>query len=372
MRLTRNLRGYIADRAEKARARPSLDEEPLAPAWAAPVRLPTPLSLATTDDGLALTATAPLRVVDVAEVVHEEVAAVVEVRTERAVRSVVAPKRVVAPVVAPKPDVVERPKPRPAPHEQKKTRAQSKEPIPDPRTPVAPRGQRQVEFRDVSVAFGSISALRGVSFAIGAGELVFLIGPSGAGKTTTFRLISGQVRPGKGEVWVGGTPVHKARRHQIASIRRRVGFVGEDYGLLANRTALENVEFALRVSDLSLPMSEVKRRSLAELRNVGLASRSGALPGHLSTGQRERLALARGLVTRPLVLLADEPTAGLDSRNAIRVLRLLQRAAARQTAVLVATHDGPLAASVTARVLSLDKGKLQGDFPSWVELCRAE
>jgi cell division transport system ATP-binding protein len=375
MRLTRNLRSYIATRAEIARARPSMEEELMPPPWAPPVRLPTPLSLATTDEGLALTARqrppevavaeveqeAP--VVPVAEVMAEVAALAVEVHTEVAVSQVVAPKP---------PDVIDRPKARPAPREQKKPRSQPKEPIVDPRTPVAPHGQRQVEFRDVSIAYGSISALRGVSFAIGAGELVFLIGASGAGKTTTFRLISGQVRPTKGEVWVGGTPVHKARRHQIASVRRRVGFVGEDYGLLASRTALENVEFALRVADLSLPMAEVKRRSLAELKNVGLASRTGALPGQLSTGQRQRLALARGLVTRPLILLCDEPTAGLDSRNAIRVLRLLQRAAARQTAVLVATHDGPLAASVTARVLSLDKGKLQGDFPSWVELCRAE
>jgi len=361
MRLTRNLRSYIAARAEIERARPSMDDEPLPPPWAPPVRLPMPLSLSATDDGLALTARARPPVVDVAHVMHAVALPAVEVHIKQ-----------VPSVVAPKPDIAERPTARRVPREQKNPRSQPKDPIVDPRTPVAPRGQRQVEFRDVSIAYGSISALRGVSFAIGAGELVFLIGPSGAGKTTTFRLISGQVRPGKGEVWVGGTPVHKARRHQIASVRRRVGFVGEDYGLLANRTALENVEFALRVADLSLPMAEVKRRSLAELRNVGLASRTGALPGQLSTGQRQRLALARGLVTRPLILLADEPTAGLDSRNAIRMLRLLQRAAARQTAVLVATHDGPLAASVTARVLSLDKGKLQGDFPSWVELCRAE
>jgi cell division transport system ATP-binding protein len=363
MRLTRNLRGYIAARAEKARAYPSSEEEPFAPTLAAPVRLPTPLVLAPTTDGMvALTAMARPLVVEVAEVVDQTVASVIEVHAERPVRQVATPR----------PDVVEPPRVPQAPQKQKKPHSQTKEPVLDPRTPVAVRGQRQVELRDVSIAFGSVAALRNVSFVIGAGELVFLIGPSGAGKTTTFRLISGQVRPGKGEVWVGGMPVHKARRRQIASVRRRVGFVGEDYGLLANRSALENVEFALRVSDLSLPMSEVKRRSLAELRNVGLASRAGALPGHLSTGQRQRLALARGLVTRPLILLADEPTAGLDSHNAIRVLRLLQRAAAHQTAVLVATHDGALAASVTARVLSLDKGKLQGDFPSWVELCRAE
>src|SRR3979490_137680 len=178
MRLTRNLRSYIATRAEIARARPSMEEELMPPPWAPPVRLPTPLSLATTDEGLALTARqrppevavaeveqeAP--VVPVAEVMAEVAALAVEVHTEVAVPQVVAPKP---------PDVIDRPKARPAPREQKKPRSQPKEPIVDPRTPVAPHGQRQVEFRDVSIAYGSISALRGVSFAIGAGELVFLI-----------------------------------------------------------------------------------------------------------------------------------------------------------------------------------------------------
>ena len=126
------------------------------------------------------------------------------------------------------------------------------------------------------------------------------------------------------------------------------------------------------MSDLSLPRSEVKRRALAELRNVALLARKNALPGQLSTGQRQRLAVARALVTRPLVLLADEPTAGLDTRNAMRVMQLLQRASTHQTAVVVATHDRPMAASVPGRILVLDKGRLAGDFPSWVELCRTE
>jgi ABC-type ATPase involved in cell division len=230
----------------------------------------------------------------------------------------------------------------------------------------------EIEFRDVSKNYGSIAALRGVTFTIRSGELVFLIGASGAGKTTIFRLINGELRPGKGQVWVDDSAVHKARRRHLAAIRRRIGFVGEDCGLLANRTSLENVEFALRVSDLSLPASEVKSRALAALRNVGIAARAAALPRQVSTGQRQRIALARALVTRPVVLLADEPTAGLDARNAMRVVKLLQRAASHQTAVLIATHDVSLAASVRARVLSLDKGRLVGDYPSWTELCRLE
>jgi cell division transport system ATP-binding protein len=319
--------------------------------------------LSATVDGLALTAS--IGPVLVARAVPQEVESAVAESPPRRVKVLKAPEIVVAkapvvPLLLPK-----------SAREKRPLRKQRDLVVERPGS-VARPGEPQIEFRDVSVSFGSIAALRRVTFTINSGELVFLVGASGAGKTTTFRLISGQIRPDKGHVWVDRVPVHKARRHRVAVLRRRIGFVGEDYGLLANRTAQENVEFALRMSDLTLPMTEVKRRALAELRNVALATRTAALPGQLSTGQRQRLALARALVTRPVVLLADEPTAGLDSRNAMKVVSLLQRAAARQTAVLVATHDGPMTASVTARVLSLDKGKLTGDFPSWVELCRTE
>ncbi len=368
--LKRNLRGYIAGLAGQASAQPPVVDEPFARPYVVQ-NLPTPLVLAATADGLALTASSrPLEVERDEQASRES--AVVPGPALRLVMPTapVAPLVPVAPVVpaepqAPEADLPKRPRP-------VRARPKRRGPAPEPAGPVARPGEPQIEFRDVSVSFGSISALRGLSFTINSGELVFLVGASGAGKTTMFRLISGQIRPAKGQVWVDRTPVHKARRHRVAALRRRLGFVGEDYGLLANRTALENVEFALRMSDLTLPASEVRRRALAELRNVALAARGSALPSQLSTGQRQRLALARALVTRPVVLLADEPTAGLDSRNAMRVVRLLQRAAARQTAVLVATHDGPMAASVVARVLSLDKGRLIGDFPSWVELCRRD
>ena len=324
----------------------SINDEPTAMPLVGENKLPTPLSLATTPAGLALTAT-PRPVIEpvVTESAPPE-------RARVAVRS-----RALLHVV---------------PAREQQPRSKKRERLAAAPASVARPGEPQIEFRDVSVTFGSISALRGLTFTIKAGELVFLLGASGAGKTTAFRLISGQLRPGKGQVWVDRVPVHKARRGHVAGLRRRIGFVGEDYSLLANRTALENIEFALRMSDLSLPASEVKRRALAELRHVALLARATALPAQLSTGQRQRLALARALVTRPAVLLADEPTAGLDARNAMRVMQLLQRAASRQTAVVVATHDRPMASSVTARILALDKGRLTGDFPSWVELCRAE
>jgi cell division transport system ATP-binding protein len=360
--LARNVRSNVAGLAGEVTPA-SIDDESNARRTVVEARLPTPLSLATTADGLALTAIAR-RPGD--SVVTE---AAPPERPRAAPRS--RPVLHVVPLPAP-PRPVETPKVRLAPLLEDTPRQKRREKAVQAPASVARPGEAQIEFRDVSVTFGSITALRGITFTIKAGELVFLVGASGAGKTTTFRLISGQMRPGKGQVWVDRVPVHKARRHGVGALRRRIGFVGEDYALLANRTALENVEFALRMSELSLPGSEVKRRALAELRNVALLARASALPGQLSTGQRQRLVLARALVTRPVVLLADEPTAGLDARNALRVMQLLQRAASRQTAVLVATHDRPMAASVKARILVLDKGRLAGDFPSWVDMCRAE
>jgi cell division transport system ATP-binding protein len=348
-----------------------VDESTAPPFWVEP-QLPTPLVLAATANGLALTATSRTGRVESLEQPQRETR-VSEASPVETLPVVVAarPHLRVMPLDEPAPAQAEEPQVAP-PVREDKPRAKRRERLVAAPAAVARPGEPQIEFRDVSVSFGSLIALRGITFTINTGELVFLVGASGAGKTTTFRLMSGQLRPGKGQVWVDRVPVHKARRHRVAVLRRRIGFVGEDYSLLANRTALENVEFALRMSDLSLPGSEVKRRALAELRNVALLARASALPGQLSTGQRQRLALARALVTRPLVLLADEPTAGLDTRNAMRVMRLLQRAAAHQTAVVVATHDHPMASSVRARILALDKGRLAGDYPSWVDLCRAE
>ena len=376
--ISRNLRGYIADLAGQTHAQTDSVEQPVANPLLDSGPLPTPMTLVSTGEGLALTPIARPLVAEAPAPMQQEVA-VIELPAPTPAPQPAAPQRkfvfapaalLMLPVNEAPAEVSEVEAPAPAPVQKPRPKPRVRHP--EPPAQVARPGELQVEFRDVSVGFGSISALRGVSFTIRSGELVFLIGASGAGKTTTFRVISGQQRPGRGQVWVDGTPIHKARRGRVASLRRRIGFVGEDYELLSNRTLVENVEFALRVADLSLPASEARRRAMAELRNVGLSARAEAKPGELSTGQRQRVALARALVTRPVILLADEPTAGLDSHNAIRMLRLMQRAAARQTAVIVATHDGPLAASVTARVLSLDKGKLQGDFPSWVELCRAE
>ena len=218
-----------------------------------------------------------------------------------------------------------------------------------------------VTFKDVSRAYGSLQALASVSFELAAGELVFLVGPSGAGKSTLMKMINREVAPSAGEVWVDGLAVHDLRASRLADLRRRVGVVFQDYKLLRRRTALENLAFALHVSDLRLPRDEVRRLAQRHLAAVGLEGREQSFPNELSGGQQQRLAIARALVTKPRVLLADEPTGNLDEATARPIVQLLEAIAKRGTAVLVATHDMAVVNRLRRRVLRLESGRLVDD-----------
>jgi cell division transport system ATP-binding protein len=186
------------------------------------------------------------------------------------------------------------------------------------------------------------TGLHDVSITIRERELVFLGGESGAGKTTLLKLIYGALAPTSGEVWVDEEPLHSASRRRLARIRRRLGFVFQDYGLLPGLTALENVCFAIQVTDVHVPFAAVRRRALDALDAVGLSARADGFPRQLSGGQQQRLAIARALVNRPRLLLADEPTGNLDDDNARRIGKLLEQVASQGTAVIVATHDSSL------------------------------
>jgi cell division transport system ATP-binding protein len=234
---------------------------------------------------------------------------------------------------------------------------QARLPLPAP----LPASGRLIEFRAVSLRFGAQTALDEVSLTIDAGELVAIVGPSGAGKTSTMRLLQGQLRPTSGRLWIDGVPIHSAWAFRLRRLRRRIGVVFQDYRLLANRSALENVAFALQVSDLSVPRSEARHRAAEQLSRVGLSNRMKARPGELSGGQQQRLAIARALVTRPHILLADEPTASLDEVQAKLVLRLFKEISDGGTAVLIATHDRSLAGGSGARMVRLSNGRLVSD-----------
>ncbi len=212
-----------------------------------------------------------------------------------------------------------------------------------------------VRLTNVTKSFGRNSVFKDVSFSVAPGELVEVVGPSGAGKTTLLRLVHGQLRPTHGEVWVGHRGLHRWWRRGLGRIRRDVAFVFQEQRLLPRLTALENVIFALTVVDPQVPMAGIKRRALEALETVGLGNRMKAYPSQLSAGERQRVAVARALASRPRVILADEPISALDENNARIVVRLLEAAAAGGTTVIVATHTPTFHA---ARVLRLPAGKV--------------
>jgi len=215
--------------------------------------------------------------------------------------------------------------------------------------------QPVVKLTRVFKLFGRTAVLNDISLSVAPGELVEITGPSGAGKTTLLRLVHGQLRPNRGEVWVEGRGLHRWWRRGLGRIRREVAFVYQEQRLLPRLTALENLVFALQVSDPEVPYGKIKRGALEALEALGLGRRRGAYPHQLSAGERQRVAVARALSGRPRVLLADEPLASIDDDNARIVMRLLEEAAANGTAVIVATHHPTFAAN---RVLRLPSGQV--------------
>ncbi len=212
-----------------------------------------------------------------------------------------------------------------------------------------------VRLVGVSKSFGRNAVLKGIEFAVAPGELVEVTGPSGSGKTTLLRLVHGQIRPTAGELWVRGRGLHRWWRRGLGNLRRDVAFVFQEHRLLPRLNIFENIVFALQVRDPQVPNRTVKQRALDALESVKLADRRRAYPDQLSTGERQRVAVARALATKPRVLLADEPLASMDQANAAIITKLLEGAAAQGTTVIVASHRHTFAAS---RILRLPSGRV--------------
>jgi cell division transport system ATP-binding protein len=202
-------------------------------------------------------------------------------------------------------------------------------------------------------------ALQGVSFELQKGEFAFLTGPSGSGKSSLLKLAYAEERPTKGEVRVAGHSVSSVRGGEVALLRRKLGVVFQDFRLLPDRTAEQNVAFALEVT--GVPAPAIRDRVARALAQVGLASKGTALPHELSGGEQQRVAIARAIVNRPLLLLADEPTGNLDDRAARGVFQLLREINAAGTAVLMATHNMELVRRSDLRVLEMLRGRLVHD-----------
>jgi cell division transport system ATP-binding protein len=212
-----------------------------------------------------------------------------------------------------------------------------------------------IRFTHVSKVYPRSGAgLRDVSFQLARGEFAFLTGPSGAGKSTVLRLVTMEERPTSGEVLVGTHTAAAIRPRQVPELRRRLGVVFQDFRLLDDRTAEQNVAFALEVT--GAPRASIAPRVSKVLAQVGLGSKGRALPHELSGGEQQRVAIARALVNDPFLIVADEPTGNLDERATRGVFQLLREINAAGTAVLMATHDLDLVRRSEFRTIELDHG----------------
>jgi cell division transport system ATP-binding protein len=214
-----------------------------------------------------------------------------------------------------------------------------------------------ISFSHVNKRYpGGYEALRDVSFGIEAGEMVFITGHSGAGKSTLLKLLPCIERATSGMLLINGQNVAALRPRALPYLRRSLGLVFQDQKLLHDRTVFENVLFPLSVT--GQPPREAARRARAALAKVGLLDRERALPITLSGGEQQRLCVARAVVNRPSVLIADEPTANLDSESAQEILEIFRAFNQVGVTVLVASHDQALVERYATRVIALDHGRL--------------
>ena len=218
-----------------------------------------------------------------------------------------------------------------------------------------------IEFRNVRKTYHKtdIDALKGLSVTVDKGEFVFLIGATGAGKSTMMKLMLREEIPDEGEIIVNGVDVTKLRGRNISKFRRSIGVVFQDFRLLQDRTVYENVAFAMQV--LGTPKKNIRNVVPQVLSLVGLADKADFKPGQLSGGEQQRVSMARALVNNPPLLIADEPTGNLDPETSDEIMDLLERINRLGTTVIVATHARELVNRMQKRVLTLEKGRLIRD-----------
>lgn len=220
-----------------------------------------------------------------------------------------------------------------------------------------------VILRDVWKIFSmgntEVQALRGVSLSIHRGEILSIMGPSGSGKSTCMNMIGCLDRPTKGDVIINGRNTATMNENELATFRNKtVGFVFQQYFLLPNLNVLENVMLPLRYQ--KIPIEERRERAQEALVRIGLADRLTHKPNELSGGQRQRVAIARATVTKPMLILADEPTGALDSETGHSVLNLFQEINAEGTAIVIVTHD-PEIGRTAPRMVKIKDGLLSED-----------
>jgi cell division transport system ATP-binding protein len=217
-----------------------------------------------------------------------------------------------------------------------------------------------IKFEEVTKIYPpSTIGLERVSLHIEKGEFVFLVGPSGSGKSTFIRLLIKELEPDRGRVMVGGRDLSTLRSWKIPYLRRNIGCVFQDFKLLTNKTAFENVMYALVVTGNA--NHDSKKRASEILNLVGLGNKADSYPNELSGGEQQRVSIARAFVNHPPLLIADEPTGNLDPETSMGIMQLLYRINKTGTTVLMATHDREMVDRMRRRVIALDAGKVVRD-----------
>jgi len=228
------------------------------------------------------------------------------------------------------------------------------------REPPVGRNVPVVEFDDVTKVYdkGAV-ALDRVSMRIGRGDFVFLVGPTGCGKSTCIRLLMKELDATSGSIAIAGKKLEDVDRKKIPYLRRNIGVVFQDYKLLPNRTVYANVAYALEV--IGEPRASIRRKVPDILRLVGLSTKLHNYPDELSGGEQQRVSIARAFVNHPPLLLADEPTGNLDPETSIGIMQLIYRINKTGTTVVVATHDREMVDKMRRRVIELSEGRIVRD-----------
>lgn len=221
-------------------------------------------------------------------------------------------------------------------------------------------GEPLIEFKGVSKTYANgTHALNDVNIRINKGEFVFVVGPSGAGKSTFMKLIMREEKMDSGELVVNGYRLSRMKRSQIPLLRRTMGIVFQDFRLIPNLNVFENVAFAMHVTGAG--RREIRRSVAKALNMVGLSHKAHVMPSELSGGEQQRVGLARALVNKPSLIIADEPTGNVDPNMSYAIVELLAEINKRGTTVLMVTHEHQMVRDFNMRVIMLDKGAVIAD-----------
>ena len=221
-------------------------------------------------------------------------------------------------------------------------------------------GSTMIVFENVQKIYEpGVVALEGVSFTIDKGEFVFVVGASGSGKSTVIRLLLKEIEATQGRIVVGGRDLARLKRSKVPLLRRNLGCVFQDFKLLPNRTAAENIGYALRVQGQS--SAQIRKKVPEVLNLVGLAHKMNSRPEELSGGEQQRVSIARAFVNHPPLLVCDEPTGNLDPDTSVGIMQLLYRISRTGTTILMVTHDREMVDKMRKRVIALEAGRLVRD-----------